>query len=820
MEINQIECFEIFPWDKNFEVGIDLIDEQHKKLVAILNKLAAHLANRSDIVILDGIFEELVDYTDYHFRSEEKIWESHFKDDEWYIKHEKTHESFIKNVLDLKKSNHEKPLDDVVQEIVSFLSRWLGYHILETDKRMALVVMALESGSSMHEAKTLANDAMSGSMKVLINTVLSMYDNLSLRTLDLMREKALRKQAEDALIASEERWEIILDDNSESIWDWNIENDLMYRSDHGSLIEDLFLAQEKNNKFLNLNDGMQIHPEDIKQVRADLQKHFNGETKFYNNKHRVRHKNGTWSWVSTRGKVVERNEDGTAVRMIGTHTDITERELGSLIFHHSNQAMLIADLNNEIININPAFIKSTGYKNEDIIGKNPSSLLSKNYPKEIYNEIQQKLEETGSWCDELYGQKINGEEFTALVNITMTKSKEKLMDHILILFSDITERKNMEAAMRQAQKMDAIGLLTAGISHDFNNLLAIILGNTELIENKITPDSKIYNSLQNLKDAGRRGAILIKQLLNYSRQQPKQITAFNINHLIEKLDSLIIRSVTPEIKVNMKFADELWLTNIDQSDFEEAIINMAINARDAITSYGSLIFETSNCVLDHEFCNSRTGLQPGKYVKLSISDNGSGIPKKELERIFEPFYTTKELGKGTGLGLAMVYSFAMRSNGYIDVVSKIGVGSIFSIYLPKTTMTEQVAAEEHPEKLSTAIYNGTILVVDDEPSLVAISKEVLTLHGYKVLSANNGKEALDLVSKEKDIDLLFSDVLMPGGMNGYELAQYSLNIQPNLKILLTTGHATQIQSQHEFLVLEKPYELNAMLSKIYDLLKQ
>ena len=206
MSTNQIEFFEIFPWDKNFETGIDLIDEQHKKLVHILNKLAAHLANRSSTIMLNTIFDDLANYADYHFTSEEKIWNAHLKDDDWYTTHKKTHASFMDKAASLKEEENKKPLDDVILDIVSFLSQWLGYHILDTDKRMAKAVLALESGASLEEAKVVANDAMSGSMKVLIDTVLSMYDSLSVRTLDLMREKALRKQAEEALLASEERW--------------------------------------------------------------------------------------------------------------------------------------------------------------------------------------------------------------------------------------------------------------------------------------------------------------------------------------------------------------------------------------------------------------------------------------------------------------------------------------------------------------------------------------------------------------------------------------------------------------------------------------
>jgi hemerythrin-like metal-binding protein len=217
-----MEFFEIFPWHKNFETGIELIDEQHKKLVDILNELAAHLANRSHEITLNQVFDDLAAYADYHFKSEEQIWKSHFKGDEWYSSHEQTHGSFIDKLTKLKNAQSEKPLDEVVQGIVSFLTHWLAYHILDSDKRLAMAVHAMEQGSTLEQAKLHANEQMSGLMTTLIETVLSMYDNLSARTMDLMREKSLRKQAEEALLASEERLQAVLESSGDSVWDWDI----------------------------------------------------------------------------------------------------------------------------------------------------------------------------------------------------------------------------------------------------------------------------------------------------------------------------------------------------------------------------------------------------------------------------------------------------------------------------------------------------------------------------------------------------------------------------------------------------------------------
>jgi CheY-like chemotaxis protein len=290
------------------------------------------------------------------------------------------------------------------------------------------------------------------------------------------------------------------------------------------------------------------------------------------------------------------------------------------------------------------------------------------------------------------------------------------------------------------------------------------------------------------------------------------------------MDSLITRSVTPKIEVKIQCNDNLWLTELDQSDFEDAVINLVINARDAITAHGNLTFETSNCLLDTAFCEKKPGTQPGEYVKLSVSDSGIGMTPEQQEHIFEPFYTTKEQGTGTGLGLSMVYSFVERSGGYIEVHSKPGSGTTFNLYLPRTKKTIQPEGLSESNTPSPAINSKTILVVDDEPALLSPTKSVLSSHGYKVLTALNGHKAMELINNEADIDLVFSDVIMPGSISGYELAKQALTVRPDLKILLTSGYTGEQngianKNPHEFTLLDKPYNHNEMLKRIKGLLE-
>lgn len=446
--------FEIFPWHKNFETGIDLIDEQHKRLVDILNQLAAHLANRSNPIVLNTVFDELASYADYHFQTEEKVWSEHFKDDEWYQEHELTHESFREAVLELKHTDSQKPLDDVIQDVVSFLSRWLAYHILDTDKRMAKAVLAVNSGMDLKQAKEHANEEMTGSMQVLIDTVLTMYDSLSSRTLDLMREKALRKQAEKELHASEERWKFIFKDNGDDVWDWNLETGDVFHSEESLSVFDLVGTTTPTTA-----SELKIHPEDLQRVKVDFQAHLDGETEFYSNKHRVLRENGSWSWVSTRGKVVSRDENGKALRMVGTHTDITERELAIVVYKNSSQAMFVTDTNDTIISINPAFTRITGYIEDEIIGSHPDILKSDRHDDGFYTDMQNELNETEYWEGEVWSKRKNGEVFPQLLTVTTVKSSSDTVDHRIALFSDITEKKKKDEIIRQQAHFDSLTTL-------------------------------------------------------------------------------------------------------------------------------------------------------------------------------------------------------------------------------------------------------------------------------------------------------------------------------------------------------------------------
>lgn len=385
-------------------------------------------------------------------------------------------------------------------------------------------------------------------------------------------------------------------------------------------------------------------------------------------------------------------------------------------------------------------------------------------------------------------------------------------------FFDITELKQNEEGLRRSQKMEAVGQLTGGIAHDFNNILNIILGNLNLLEHQLDADEKTQKRLDAIDHSVQRATSLTRQLLSFSRHDVKSEMSTNINNVIESMQTLISQSLTPEVHVEHHLKNDLWLTLIDRGDFEDALVNLSINARDAMYGKGTLTIETSNCVLDESYCKLNPSTVPGHYVQLSMSDTGEGISPDVLEKIFEPFYTTKEQGKGTGLGLSMVFGFVKRSRGSIKVYSELGIGTTFRIYLPRETGKEEVLDAGIP---TGEMPHGveTILAVDDEAGLLDLVYETLTDLGYRVLTASNAKQAQEIFDADPDIDLLFSDVVMPGEMNGFELAEHLTAERPQLKVLLTSGYTEKAiahngQAKFKANMLVKPYAVADLAQRI------
>lgn len=683
MDDGKVNFFEIFPWNDNFETGIDLIDEQHKVLVEILNRLAVNLANLSEDVVLNEIFDELASYAEYHFKAEEAIWDNYFKDEEWSIEHKLTHGSFIDDVIAIKRNDENRTLDDVVYEIVSFLSKWLAYHILDTDKRLALAVAAIESGSSIEDAKTASADKMKGSMQVIIETVLTMYNTLSTRTLDLMREKALRIQAEEKLKLSEERWKFILDGGSNSVWDLDIENNKLNKSSDEASIFDVV-----GDNIYGVNESSRVHPADIEKIRADFQAHLDGKTEFYSNKHMVLRDNSSWSWVLSRGKVVSRDSDGKAVRIVGTHSDITERELAALIYNNSSQAIFICNSNNEIISVNPAVTKVTGYTQEYLIGKNPSVLSSGKHDKKFYEEMWKSINSSGYWSGEIYNKRKNGEIYPEYLEINVVSDANGGVDHYFALSNDISEKKQykqeldrQEAYLLQQSRMIQMGEMISMIAHQWRQPLGAISANSIDLSMKIALESfdlskeaerikcKNYftGSLNHIDMLVQNLSTTINDFRDFYKPNKEAITKL-VNLPIVKALSIIKTSLEAAgVEIIEKYDCEDKVT-MYENELIQVILNIFKNSQDNFTEKKTdkpkIVIETK------KMKNS---------IMLKIYDNGGGIPENIIGKIFDPYFSTKNEKNGTGLGLYMSKIIVEKHHNARLKVDNVDGGVCFTV---------------------------------------------------------------------------------------------------------------------------------------------
>jgi PAS domain S-box-containing protein len=465
-------------------------------------------------------------------------------------------------------------------------------------------------------------------------------------------------------------------------------------------------------------------------------------------------------------------------------------------FDTAHDAIITTDAGGIIVNWNTAAENIFGYDRSEVIGQSVDLLGTA--------ADKSKAERAGrKWYDGPSGR--NGEtviETTALtsldvevhVDVSTSSWIVNNQKHLTITIRDVTRRKKAEEhqaslaeQLRQAQKMEAVGQLTGGIAHDFNNILAIVMGNLEIGIDMIGKESKAYEYFDMAMKGSERAATLTKRLLGFSRKESVETRVTLVNEFILDLKDLVERTLTSAISVETWLADDLWPVIINPHELEEALLNLAINARDAMPNGGLLTIETENKVLDDHYMKTHPGGMTGEFVMITVQDSGTGIDAEHLEKVFEPFFSTKETGKGTGLGLSMVYGFVQRSKGHIDIYSEVGEGTAFRIFLPRVTVELSSSSKKEEAVKPAPEGTETILIVDDERSLLRVTEVFMASLGYKTHTAGNGREAMEIIDSEKPVDLVFSDVVMPGGIDGYHLANLAREKRPEIRILLTSG---------------------------------
>ncbi|MCP4427121.1 MAG: PAS domain-containing protein [Chloroflexi bacterium] len=475
-----------------------------------------------------------------------------------------------------------------------------------------------------------------------------------------------------------------------------------------------------------------------------------------------------------------------------------------------------------IVYVNNAFTQATGYTYKEIVGQTQQVFHGPNTDPRQLEKIRHALLNREAVHVELVNYRKDGSEFWVDMTVAPITGENHELTHFVSIERDVTERKQLETALLQAQKMEAIGLLAGGIAHDFNNVLTVIISYSDLLLRYLDENDKSRRYVEPIHIAGKRASDLTHQLLAFSRQQALRPEKVNLNEIVTEVENMIRRPIGEDILFTTILAADLWPIQADPGQLSQVIMNLTVNARDAMPHGGMVTIKTENIVLTEKDGRISPELDAGEYVKLTVKDTGKGIDSKTISRIFEPFFTTKESGKGTGLGLSTVYGIVAQSGGGILVHSELDAGSQFEIFLPQV----QEAAEK--DAAATGIVSSqrcseTILLVEDEASVRQLVQEGLEEQGYQLLVAPNGNEALAICGEyDSEIDLLLTDVVMPG-MSGNELAHQLQTIYPNIKVLYMTGYTDTVTSKHGVIydsdeLLQKPFTIGILTGKVHKVL--
>jgi PAS domain S-box-containing protein len=567
-----------------------------------------------------------------------------------------------------------------------------------------------------------------------------------------------------------------------------------------------------------------LHPDDQPRMRAAIERAIQFGTP---NDFRARLINARGRELHVRIILQAERRDGRTVRLHGTMQDVTDlaiaesqlretRDFYELTLNAIPTPVCFIDGKMKTTYANRAMQEWLGRSHDEIVGRHVREILEADSLPELGGHIAAAMRGESVLATQSGVRNGRPREWQTHL-VPQVGANQEALGFFAILY-DLTENKRLESRLLQAQKMEAIGQLTGGVAHDFNNLLGVVIGNLQLIERSVSDNPGLARKVHTAMRAAARGADLTKRLLAFARRQILDPTVVDLNRQLVGLTDLLQRSLGDSIEVRMLQEPGLWHTRVDAGQFENAILNLAINARDAMPQGGRLTVRTQNVVLDSAFCARHPQVEPGDFVSVSVTDTGCGIEPEVLKRVFEPFFTTKESGRGSGLGLAMVHSFAEQSGGLATIESTVDQGTTVQVLLPRS---EELQSDREDTIVSKVAPGGseTILVVEDDADLRETVVTALSQLGYRALAAPNAASALRVLSGPEKIDLLFTDVMMPGGMLGPALAKRAREIRPDIEVLFTTGYAestvlagTASLSSGE--VIHKPYRNEDLAMRI------
>ena len=563
--------------------------------------------------------------------------------------------------------------------------------------------------------------------------------------------------------------------------------------------------------------------------REHFQRRMNERGTVQNLECRLKRKDEQIIWVSLNSRRVC-DAAGQALYNEGFMVDITERrtaeeKIGSLAtaIEQAAEQFVITDLDGSIQYCNPAFEKASGYSKEEALGQNPRMLNSGKQTPQFYENLWQTISSGLVWTGRFTNRRKDGTLFEEDATISPIRDVSGRIKGYVALKRDVSERIQLENQFRQAQKLESVGRLAGGVAHDFNNLLTVINGYSGLLTEELKPYDPLWPYADEIQKAGERAAGLTRQLLAFSRKQVIEVKEVDLNAVVKDAERMLRRLIGEDVELRTSLDPQLGLLMADPDQMHQVIMNLVVNARDAMPDGGKLLLETRDILLSEAAAASHPGALPGRYVLMCVTDTGSGMDEHTLEHIFEPFFTTKEQGKGTGLGLSTVYGIVKQNGGWVEVASQLGHGTTFRVYLPRVE-SACAASTEGSAAQPVSRVSGTVLLVEDQDEVRRLARTILKMHGFEVIEARNGMEADKLAGHHLgEIDLLLTDVVMPG-MSGRALCDRLRSVRPRLKVLFSSGYTADVIAHRGVLephvaYLPKPFTAQQLISKVREVIR-
>ncbi len=654
-----------------------------------------------------------------------------------------------------------------------------------------------------------------------------------------MRQLIERVEAEAALAASEAEFRTFAQAMPNHVWaatpdgllDWFNEQTYRY-------------SGAKPGELDGTAWQMIVHPDDRMEAGERWRQALDA-SEIYEAEFRIRRADGVYRWHIARALPI-RSSNNKASRWIGTNTDIEDQKIAvaalanlnanleeqvamrtadrDRVWRNSQDLLVILDENGTFRAVSPSVTKILGWQPEEMVGRHLAHFVFAEDSRSAERALRQPDAGALRHYESRYRHKDGGFRWLSWAAAPEEGIVYAAGRDITAQRAAAEELTRTQDTLRQSQKMEAVGQLTGGIAHDFNNMLAVVLGSLDLLRRRLGPEDARNNRYLNAAvDGARRAALLTQRLLAFSRQQPLRPEPSDLNRVVTGMENLLRHSLGADIRLETALAGGLWHTAVDVNQFENLVLNLAINARDAMPEGGRLTVETQNAHLDDRYVASEPGLSAGQYVLLAVTDTGSGMPAEVIAKAFDPFFTTKEVGKGTGLGLSQVYGFIKQSGGHVKIYSEPGQGTTVKIYLPRMMAgSKDTAIAADAADFPHGDFHEVVLVVDDEPAVRQFSCDALTELGYRVVDSDGAAAALKILDARTDIQLLFTDIVMPD-MNGRRLAEEAVQRRPGLKVLFTTGYTRNAVVHNGTLdpgvaLIGKPFSIEELAAKVREVL--